>query len=478
MKRAVVEPRGERLALDDVHRLHGFRVAVEKRLHGGGVQLARVGIRLRGDEPLVKGLGRSEREHRQVDHRGSPHFAVRQIELQPEAAHRIGAVGDVRLAAGQREAPDHGHAAGLEDNRLRETHSIPVACEKSGNAYAFGMVATKAGMDAVDALERVGESGRRQIVRSEPAAEIREASCDDYESDADQCQSGYRASDAQGPALGLYRCLEVGRHLPLQSNPRAWRRTSALDPVGTRSSCAPSALTEGFRRNLKASARRFCVRVRWRLAEKQLTSRFLDRAVPGFDRYVSDHSIEVLSARDVYLAGGGEALTEGLPAVLASRSGVPVREPRGDVALSDHPRRPRRPAARLAPPPEDGRRLSPPCRLAAMPHVGAPLKRLDDPRSNGSRCAGHFAPRNARSSHHEPRGARPFRTTSETTRATIMTVRRASSSIAARNAAVLLSTSRANSAVSTRSRRIAAIRPTIRNGSGTSACSLKETCTV
>jgi len=92
--------------------------------------------------------------------------------LQPEAAHRIGAVGDVRLAAGQREAPDHGHAAGLEDNRLRETHSIPVAGEKSGNAYAFGMVATKAGMDAVDALERVGESGRRQIVRSEPAAEI------------------------------------------------------------------------------------------------------------------------------------------------------------------------------------------------------------------------------------------------------------------------------------------------------------------
>jgi C4-dicarboxylate-specific signal transduction histidine kinase len=30
----------------------------------------------------------------------------------------------------------------------------------------------------------------------------------------------------------------------------------------------------------------------------------LDRAVPGFDRYVSEHSIEVLNARDVYLAGG------------------------------------------------------------------------------------------------------------------------------------------------------------------------------
>jgi len=30
----------------------------------------------------------------------------------------------------------------------------------------------------------------------------------------------------------------------------------------------------------------------------------LDRAVPGLDRYVSDQSIEVLEAREVYLAGG------------------------------------------------------------------------------------------------------------------------------------------------------------------------------
>ena len=30
----------------------------------------------------------------------------------------------------------------------------------------------------------------------------------------------------------------------------------------------------------------------------------LDRAVPRLDRYVSDRSIEVLQARDVYLAGG------------------------------------------------------------------------------------------------------------------------------------------------------------------------------
>src|SRR3989454_6005635 len=70
------------------------------------------------------------------------------------------------------------------------------------------------------------------------------------------------------------------------------------------------------------------------------------------------------------------------------------------------------------------------------------------------------------------------RITSETTRATIITVSRPSSSIAPLNARSPFSRSRANSAVSTNRRRIAAINPTIRKGSGTSACSRKENCTV
>src|SRR5256886_11139978 len=70
------------------------------------------------------------------------------------------------------------------------------------------------------------------------------------------------------------------------------------------------------------------------------------------------------------------------------------------------------------------------------------------------------------------------RITSETTRATIITVSKPSSSIAPWNAPSLFSRSRANSAVSTSRRRIAAINPTIRKGSGTSACSRKENCTV
>ena len=55
---------------------------------------------------------------------------------------------------------------------------------------------------------------------------------------------------------------------------------------------------------------------------------------------------------------------------------------------------------------------------------------------------------------------------------------RPSSTIALRNASSPLSISSANSAVMTRIRRVTATSPTMRNGSGTSACSRNETWTV
>ena len=67
---------------------------------------------------------------------------------------------------------------------------------------------------------------------------------------------------------------------------------------------------------------------------------------------------------------------------------------------------------------------------------------------------------------------------SETTSATIIPVSKPSSIIALRNASGPLSTSSANSAVMMSTRRTAAISATTRNGSGTSACSRSETCTV
>ena len=57
-----------------------------------------------------------------------------------------------------------------------------------------------------------------------------------------------------------------------------------------------------FKAGLEANE--FCA---WFVSEpltEQEVWQALDRAVPGLDRYVSDQSIEVLNARDVYLAGG------------------------------------------------------------------------------------------------------------------------------------------------------------------------------
>src|SRR6516164_8482149 len=101
-------------------------MAGEKRLHLGIVGLARVGVRSEREELLVKGFGRAEREHRQMEHRSSPQLAVRQGELEPQAARGGRRVGSVRLAAPQREAAQNRHAAWLEDSRFREPNTVAV----------------------------------------------------------------------------------------------------------------------------------------------------------------------------------------------------------------------------------------------------------------------------------------------------------------------------------------------------------------
>ena len=79
------------------------------------------------------------------------------------------------------------------------------------------MIATEAGVDSVDFLETVGEPRGRQLIRSEPPAEIGERSGDRREGDADQCESCQRAGLAEARPLG-FCWFEVVRHLKLQSN--------------------------------------------------------------------------------------------------------------------------------------------------------------------------------------------------------------------------------------------------------------------
>jgi hypothetical protein len=64
-------------------------------------------------------------------------------ELKTQAADGAQIVGGVGIAAAQGKAADHWHAAALEDDSLREARPLPVAIEKSSDAYAFRVVATE-----------------------------------------------------------------------------------------------------------------------------------------------------------------------------------------------------------------------------------------------------------------------------------------------------------------------------------------------
>ena len=123
-----------------------------------------------------------------------------------QAAHCIRRVGRIGLPASERKAAEHGHAPRLKDDRFRETDAIPVAFKEPGNAHPPGMVATEAGVDSIDFLETVGESRGRQIIRTEPSAEIGERSCDRRKGDADQCESCQRADLAEVRSFGFRRC--------------------------------------------------------------------------------------------------------------------------------------------------------------------------------------------------------------------------------------------------------------------------------
>src|ERR1700757_965894 len=134
-----------------------------------------------------------------MDHRGSPQLAVRQGELETQAAHGRRRVGRVGMAAPQREAAENRHTAWLEDSRFREPNAVAVALEEPRDANALGVVATETGVDAVDFLETVGEPRGRQRIRGEPTAEIGEGPGNPGKSDADKGQSCHRAGRAEEP---------------------------------------------------------------------------------------------------------------------------------------------------------------------------------------------------------------------------------------------------------------------------------------
>src|SRR5262249_13797933 len=105
---------------------------------------------------------------------------------QAEAPHGVGPVGNARVSAVQRKTAEHRRASGFEDTCFRKSDAIAVALEESGNADSLGVIATKAGVKAVGLLEPVSEPRRRQLIATDPTAEVGEGSSGRRECKADQ----------------------------------------------------------------------------------------------------------------------------------------------------------------------------------------------------------------------------------------------------------------------------------------------------
>src|SRR4029077_13581148 len=102
------------------------------------------------------------------------------------------------IAAAQGKAADHWHAAALEDDSLREAHPLPVAIEKSSNAYAFRVIATETRVDAAPPLKLIDEPRRRQFLRAEPPAQIEKRSHNTQKQNAYTRQWGEHGSCGEG----------------------------------------------------------------------------------------------------------------------------------------------------------------------------------------------------------------------------------------------------------------------------------------
>src|SRR5580658_4377660 len=103
------------MALNDFVRLHGFRMSRQKRRHFLRVGFACLRVRLRCNQPVIKGLWGVNRKYRRVDHSRAPFFTVGQLKQNSETTDYFGGISDVGVAASQREAADDWRTSSFED---------------------------------------------------------------------------------------------------------------------------------------------------------------------------------------------------------------------------------------------------------------------------------------------------------------------------------------------------------------------------
>src|SRR5258705_451677 len=161
------------------------------------------------DQPIEKvvlvSLRRPDRKQGEIDHRRPPFLAIGQPKQKSQATDRVGGVGSIGIAAGQREAADDRHATSYEDGGLREARSLAVALEKTADAHALGMIAAETGMNSVDPLKSVGEPRRRQCVWREQTTQIEKCSRNAQKNNANAAQPYQCAAAGEGRGLRFRR---------------------------------------------------------------------------------------------------------------------------------------------------------------------------------------------------------------------------------------------------------------------------------
>src|SRR6201987_1523493 len=106
-----------------------------------------------------------DEEDRDVDHRHPPFLGVGRADGEAHGAYRCRAVGNVGLAAGEREPAEDGHLSGPENSGLGETRALPVAGEVAGDAHTLRVVAAESGIDAVYLFESIDHPRLGQAMR-------------------------------------------------------------------------------------------------------------------------------------------------------------------------------------------------------------------------------------------------------------------------------------------------------------------------
>lgn len=160
---------GPRCGLGPLLELGCFRILLAERGQLGRVWLA--GGRVRpGCHVQCLETGRcGHHEERKAVHRGAPFLPVVAAQQQCHAAYACRTIGAMRVAAADRQTPEHRRAGLAEDACRRQPGGLAAGLEVPAHTHALGMCAAKARMRRPAGLDGVGHARGGQPVATDPA---------------------------------------------------------------------------------------------------------------------------------------------------------------------------------------------------------------------------------------------------------------------------------------------------------------------